>query len=209
MDSTLLEIIGWTGSALIVISLMLSRILIFRWLNFAGSVVATFYNAWLGIWPFFAMNLVIAIINIVWLVKWYRPRHDAATYQVVEVDPNDAYLLHMQRTHADDIAQYSPAFVPEVPEGEKRHAFIVVNGDQTVGMVEIEDSGEGTGTVLLDWVARRYRDFGPGEFVYRSSGIFEAKGFTRLVTAAGTNFGDKYLESVGFVRDHDTWTRAV
>ena len=211
MNSTLLEVIGWTGSALIVVSLMLSRILIFRWLNFSGSVVATFYNAWLGIWPFFAMNLVIAIINIFWLVRLYRTRHDAATYQVVEVCPDDAYLLHLQRVHADDIAHYSPGFVPEPAPGEERVAFIVVNGDETVGMVEIGDAGGGTGVVMLDWVSKRFRDFGPGQFVYRRSGVFAEKGFTRLVTAEGTNFGDKYLTEIGFTFDaaDRRWVRPV
>ena len=34
-----LEIIGWTGSVLVVVSLMQARVLRFRWMNFAGSVI--------------------------------------------------------------------------------------------------------------------------------------------------------------------------
>ena len=50
------QIIGWVGSALVVLSLMQARVLRFRWLNLVGSVLATAYNAVFGIWPFVAMN---------------------------------------------------------------------------------------------------------------------------------------------------------
>jgi hypothetical protein len=60
----LLEIIGWIGSALVVVSLMQARVLRFRVLNLVGSLIATGYNAWVGIWPFAVMNGVIAVIDI-------------------------------------------------------------------------------------------------------------------------------------------------
>ncbi|MCL1899858.1 MAG: hypothetical protein FWG11_05000, partial [Promicromonosporaceae bacterium] len=107
---TLLEVIGWIGSALIVISLMLSRVLRFRWMNLTGSLIAAAYNAILGIWPFVAMNAAIVVINAFWLLRLYRTQHDEATYQVVEVSPDDAYLLHLQHHHAADISQFAPGF---------------------------------------------------------------------------------------------------
>ena len=63
------EIIGWTGSALVVISLIVPSIRRFRTLNFAGSLIATVYNVVFGIWPYAAMNAVIAIIDAYWLYR--------------------------------------------------------------------------------------------------------------------------------------------
>ena len=54
------QIVGWGGSALVVLSLMQARVLRFRWLNLVGSVLATAFNAVFAIWPFVAMNGVIA-----------------------------------------------------------------------------------------------------------------------------------------------------
>ncbi|QAY62943.1 hypothetical protein ET495_06465 [Xylanimonas allomyrinae] len=204
-----LEAIGWIGSVLVVLSLTQARVLRFRWLNLAGSVIATVYNAVVGIWPFVAMNGAIALINVYWLWRLHRTRHDAATYEVVEVAPDDAYLLHVLHTYATDILTFSPGFVAVPDAGERRAAFLVLRGDETVGVVEVGDAGGGTGVVLLDWVTKRFRDFTPGEFVYRRSGIFASRGYTRLVIRSPARTDEHYLTRVGFTRDADGWSRPV
>jgi hypothetical protein len=204
-----LEAAGWIGSALVVYSLTQARVLRFRWINFAGSVIATAYNAILGIWPFVAMNGVIAVINVYWLVRLYREAHDDATYEVVEVTPDDAYLQHVLRTHATDIAEFAPGFAAQPPPDEVRSAYLVQRGDETVGVVVVRDAGGGEAQVELDWVSQRFRDFTPGEFVYRRSGIFAAKGFDRLVVPRALPRSLDYLHRVGFRSDGDRWVRDV
>lgn len=204
-----LEIAGWAGSALVVLSLTQARVLRFRWLNLIGSLVATAYNAILGIWPFVAMNAAITLINVYWLWRLNRERHDAAVYEVVEVAPDDAYLLHVLRTHAADIARFAPLFVTVPRPGEDRSAFLVQRGDETVGVVEVRDAGDGVGVVELDWVSKRFRDLTPGEFVYRRSGIFAAKGFDRVVVPEAGSGDLTYLRSVGFRPQSDGWVRDV
>ena len=58
-----LEIIGWIGSGLVVCSLMLASVWRFRWINLIGSTLAAGYNAAIGVWPFFAMNAIIAVMK--------------------------------------------------------------------------------------------------------------------------------------------------
>ncbi|WP_423464724.1 hypothetical protein ACO229_09680 [Promicromonospora sp. MS192] len=204
-----LEIAGWVGSALVVLSLTQARVLRFRWLNLTGSVVATAYNAIAGIWPFVAMNAAISLINVYWLWRLNRERHDAAVYEVVEVAPDDAYLLHVLRTHAADIAGFAPGFVAVPEPGEERSAFLVQRGDETVGVVEVRDAGDGAGVVELDWVSKRFRDLTPGEFVYRRSGIFAAKGFDRVVVPQAAPSEHAYLNGVGFRPQDGAWVRDV
>ena len=45
-------------------------------------------------------------------------------------------------------------------------------GDETVGVVVLEVDGD-TAHVQLDYATPRYRDFSPGEFVWRRSGLLE------------------------------------
>lgn len=201
------QIVGWGGSALVVLSLMQARVLRFRWLNLVGSVLATAYNAVFGIWPFVAMNGVIAVINVYWLRRLVSERHDEAVYAVVELAPDDAYLAHVMSVHATDIARFGSA-APSSDAGGGRLAFLVVRGDETVGVVLVSDLGDGVGHVDLDWVTPRFRDFTPGEFVYRQSGVFAARGFRRLVAAGGPEQSD-YLTRVGFAATPDGWVREV
>jgi len=237
----MLEVIGWAGSLLVIVSLMQARVLRFRVLNLVGAFLATVYNAVIGIWPFAAMNAVITVIDIYWLWRLTRERHDDQVYAVVEVAPDDAYLQHILRVHRDDIASFQPGFtgadlstpgvsaagasgpagaatggadasdlVGAVPAaaGDGRASFLVVRGDETVGVVVVRGVGEGVGRVELDWVSPRFRDFTPGEFVYRRSGVFAGHGFRTLVVEPGPK-STEYLQKVGFRPRDGVWERQV
>jgi len=203
-----LEVIGWAGSALVVASLAQARVLRFRILNLVGAVLATGYNVALSIWPFVAMNAVIAVIDVYWLVRLQRERHDSATYEVVEVEPSDAYLAHVVAVNLADIRAFQPTFSwdARVPG---RLAFLVLRGDETVGVVVVRDAGDGVGQVELDYVSKRFRDFTPGEFVYRRSGVFAQAGFRRLVAPADIADPQDYFARVGFRPDGGAWVREV
>jgi len=202
-----LEVIGWLGSGLVVLSLMVAGVWRFRVLNLVGAVIATAYNAVLGIWPFVAMNAAISIIDLYWLVRLHRERHDAAAYDVVEVGPDDASLAHTLRTHAADIARFYPGFSPDSVAG--RHAFLVLRGDETVGAVVVRDRGDGVAVIELDYVTPRFRDFTPGEFVYRRSGVFARHGFRRLVVPPDVVGARDYYARVGFTPADGGWVREV
>jgi len=202
-----LEVVGWLGSGLVVLSLMVAGVWRFRVLNLVGAVIATAYNAVLGIWPFVAMNAAISVIDVYWLVRLQRERHDAAAYDVVEVGPGDASLEQTLRTHAADIARFYPGFSADDVVG--RHAFLVLRGDETVGAVIVRDRGDGVAVIELDYVTPRFRDFTPGEFVYRRSGVFARHGFRRLVVPRGVVGSRDYYARVGFTPSEDGWVREV
>ncbi|QTE30190.1 YgjV family protein [Pengzhenrongella sicca] len=203
-----LEVIGWVGSALVVVSLTQARVLRFRLLNLVGAVLATGYNLALGIWPFVVMNGVIAVIDVYWLARLLRERHDEQAYEVVQVDPADAYLDRVLRVHLADIRAFQPGFAWD-RDARGRLAFLVLRGDETVGVVVVRDVGDGVGQVELDYVTQRFRDFTPGEFVYRRSGMFAAAGFRRLVAPADIADPKDYYARVGFRRDGADWVRPV
>jgi len=206
----MLEVIGWAGSILIIVSLTQARVLRFRVLNLVGALLATGYNAVIGVWPFAAMNAVISVIDLYWLWRLTRERHDDDVYAVVEVSSDDAYLRHILRVHSDDITQFQPAFELEAPAASEseRASFLVVRGDETVGVVVVRGVGDGVGRVELDWVTPRFRDFTPGEFVYRRSGVFASHGFRSLVVEPGPK-STEYLERVGFRSTDGVWQRQV
>ena len=196
---------GWIGSILVVWSLMVARVLRFRWMNFAGSVIATVYNAAIQLWPFFAMNLAIAIIDAVWIWRLTRERHDDAVYKVIPVAAGDGFLQHVLATHAEDIAKVQPDFAAEAPAGDARSAFLVVRGDENVGVVALRNEGAGVGVVELDWVKPSFRDFTPGEFVYRESHTLEEAGFRRLEVEETESTDEVYLLRMGFAPHGTRW----
>ena len=173
-----LDVVGWAGSALLVFSLLQARVLRFRVLNTIACTVLVFFNAMIEVWPMVAMNIVLAGINLSFIVRLLRERHDEAVFEVLRVGTEDDYLRHVLTSHGEDIHRYQPDFTePQAGEG----AFIVIRGDETVGVVVLARDGE-TARVRLDYVTPKYRDFTPGEFVWRRSGLLNGLGFTRVVT---------------------------
>jgi hypothetical protein len=179
-----LDVLGWVGSALLIYSLMQARVLRFRLLNLLACVILVVFNAMLGIWPMVAMNVVLSGINLWFIRRLASERHSDLAFEVLEVGPLDEYLRHTLRVHADDIDRFQPGFVWD-GAAPGRTAYLVQRGDETVGVVLVRDAGDRVAQVELDYVTPRFRDFSPGEFVYRRSGLFRDRGFRKVITPAG------------------------
>lgn len=190
-----LDAIGWLGSALLVYSVMQARVLRFRVLNLAACVVLTGYNAALEIWPMVAMNIALLLINLWHIRTLVTTRHDTDSYAVLEVGCQDAYLQHVLQVHAADIAKFQPDLEPMSGTDPNTRAFIVQRDDETVGVVLVRIDGE-QALVLLDYVTPRYRDFSPGQFVWRNSTVLADHGVTTVITSP-TMIG-AYYARLGF-----------
>ncbi|MCW2814919.1 MAG: hypothetical protein JWN84_2374 [Nocardioides sp.] len=192
-----LDVLGWGGSALLVFSLLQARVLRFRALNLVACVILLFFNAFIEVWPMVGMNAVLCGINVWFLVKILRERHDTAKFEVIEVGRDDAFLRHLLRIHGADIRRYQPGSTWE-PVAERDHAFVVLKGDETVGVVLLDADGD-TARVRLDYVTPRFRDHTPGEFVWRDSGVLSALGFRRVLSPP--DMVGAYYGRVGFQPD--------
>ncbi|SBT38560.1 hypothetical protein [Micromonospora auratinigra] len=196
-----LELVGWAGSALLVWSLLQTRILRLRALNLLGCLILIGYNAAVRVWPMVGLNVVLAVINVFYLRRMLATRHDEQTYQVVEVGTDDAFLAHTLRVHATDIARFNPDFHWR-PDGD-RSAFLVVRADEVVGVVVSHAEAGGVAQIDLDYVTPPFRDFTPGEFVYRRSHLFTDRGFRRVVSPPG--MVAPYYHRVGFRPEGDAY----
>ena len=193
------SIIGWGGSALVVLSLLQTRILRLRVLNLVGCVILVGFNAVVGVWPMVGMNAVLAVINVVHLWRLLRHRHDEKEYQVLQVDESDEYLGYILDRHQKEITRFNPGFTP----GTSQYAFLVQHGDRTVGVVLAHDAGDGRAQIDLDYAVPKYRDFTPGEFVYRRSDVFTDRGFRQVLASPRMRDSTPYLKNLGFRRDGD------
>lgn len=199
-----LDVLGWGGSALLIYSLLQANVLRLRVLNAISCVLLIVFNAMLQVWPMVGMNAVLVAINVWFIVTMLRERHDEQAFEVLDVSPTDAYLRHTLRVHGADIVRFNPDFVhdPSAIQG----AFLVQKGVETIGVVLLHHDGE-TAEVLLDYVTPRYRDFSPGEFVWRRSGLLVDRGIRRVVTPAGML--GAYYDRLGFRREGESYVLDV
>lgn len=207
-----IEVLGWVGSGVLVVSLLQTRLLRLRLINLLGSAVLLLYNWIVEVWPMVGLNVVLCLINIVYLWQMLRTRHDEGTYSVVEVGADDAYLAHVLEVHREDIDRYFPDYSPQRSVAGSaaepgRSAYLVLKGDETVGVVVTRDAGDGTEEVLLDWVTPAHRDFSPGEFVFRRSGLFQQRGVRRILSPE--RMRNPYYGRIGFREEGDRWVLEV
>lgn len=197
---TWLDLLGWGGSALLVFSLLQRRVLRFRVINLVAGLLLVVFNLLIEVWPMVALNAVTCTINVWFIALLLRQRHDAETFDVIEVGLDDHYLRHVLATHAEDIARFHPGFPGAPRPGQE--AFVVVKGDETVGVVVVEPEGA-TAHVRLDYVTPRFRDFTPGEFVWRRSDVLRRRGYQQVVTSPETVA--PYYDRIGFRRRGDVF----
>lgn len=196
------DVLGWAGSALLVYSLLQTRVLRFRVLNLAAAVALVVFNALVTVWPMVAVNAVIAAINGWHIARLLRTRHDEHHYDVVPIGAGEPYLRHVLGRHREDIQRFNPGFDPERAADDDL-AFLVLADGETVGVVLARRTSPGEAHVDLDYVLPRFRDFTPGEFVYRADGPFARAGVKRVVAPPRMQEAETYLARVGFVRQGD------
>lgn len=195
-----LDALGWGGSALLVFSLLQRRVIRFRAINLVAGAILIVFNLLIGVWPMVALNTVTCAINVWFLVQLTRQRHDGQVFGVIEVGIDDHYLRHVLDTHAEDIRRFHPSFGGRPQAGHE--AFVVVRGDETVGVVILRREGD-VAHIELDYVTPRFRDFTPGEFVWRRSDLLRRRGYRRVVTSPGTV--GPYYDRIGFRRNGRTY----
>ena len=71
-----LEIFGYIGTALVIISMMMKSINRLRIFNIAGSVISTVYSIIAGAWPIVVMNVSLIAINSYHLLKAYTDKEN-------------------------------------------------------------------------------------------------------------------------------------
>ena len=65
------EVLGWVGSALLIYSVLQTRILRLRLFNGVASALLVIFNAAIAVWPMVALNVTLTAINVFILCSCY------------------------------------------------------------------------------------------------------------------------------------------
>ena len=72
-----LELFGYLGTAMVLVSMMMSSLFWLRCLNISGSVINVVYAALTGAWPVVVLNAGLILINTVQLCRLKANDHAA------------------------------------------------------------------------------------------------------------------------------------
>lgn len=199
MSGTIVEVIGYVGSALVVLSVTRTSILKLRLLGLAGSAGFIVYGLLIDRIPIVLTNLTIAGVHLYFLNQFRSPRR--AFFRVLEVDADSRYLRDFIRFYRREIDRFQPDFQFEPAEDQLR--VFVLRDMVPAGLLVGRIAPGGRLLVDLDFAIPQYRDLQVARFLYTRSHLFDGRGIHLVETRAGTPDHNRYLERLGFMATGD------
>ncbi|MDY0104656.1 MAG: hypothetical protein RBS07_17115 [Lentimicrobium sp.] len=196
MEISLLQWIGYIASIIIALSMTMSSILRFRWVNLVGAVTFAAYGFLIGALPVGFLNLFIALVDVYYLRSIYSKKE---IFEILEVTPGSQYLERFLQFHENDIHLYFPSF--DYKPNPEDISFFILRDMAIAGIFIAHRQNDSSLMVTLDYVIPEYRDFKNGKFVFLSlRSKFIEDGIAKIIAQAQAEKHEKYLKKLGFVR---------
>ncbi len=193
-DISWIEWLGYTASALVLISLSMSSIARLRWFNLAGALCFTGYGTLIEAWPVAAVNFAIAIVNVVYLTQYYA-KEDYFKTRAIGAD--DAYLTEFLEFHEEAIRKWYPSVDLELPDNAL--VLLSLRNMAVAGVFAGIKTDRRTLKILVDFVIPEYADHKIGRFLFQQSrDVFLNDGITRLIVDTGEIQNERYFRKMGF-----------
>jgi hypothetical protein len=190
-----LQIIGYTGSILIAISLMMNNIVRLRWINLFGAGTFAIYGLLIKAYPVSVLNGFIVLIDLYYLFKISRNKDE---FELLQIDAHQSPFLKMFiKFHKKEIVKYFPEF--NLSGLNNPRCIFILRNLMPVGLF-ICLPYKSLLEIKLDFVIKEYRDLKNAHYLFHSrSEIFKEQGFRAFIINTGIDAHINYLKKIGFV----------
>lgn len=193
----IIEIVGYLGSALVIVSMLMTSVVKLRVINMIGSVIFAAYALCIHSYPTAAMQGALIIINIVNLRKLLNTKKE---YSVVKQSGPQAFSDFFISQNKDDIKKIFPDFSQVQPDDL---VYLICNHSDCAGIL-VASKSDNTLTVSLDYTTPAYRDTSVGKFLYKT---LKEEGIKKLRANAPVEVHAKYLLKMGFKQNQDSFEK--
>lgn len=197
-----LELFGYLGSTLVVVSMLMASVVKLRIINTIGSVISGTYALIIGSFPLALMNICLIIINLYNLYKLLKTKQQ---FEIVPCSGADALVKYFLNHNHGDIQTFFPGY--EAGSAEENAAYVVCCNGNPAGILLGRKLDNGTMDVILDYSVPAYRDCSVGAYLYRNLSTY---GVRKLV------FGQKdseahvsYLKKMGFREENGSYIKDI
>ncbi len=204
MSAMMIQLIGYAGSVLVVVSFTMRRIVPLRLVSVAGAIVTAVYGLLIQAWPVLITNLVIVGIHAWHLYREFITSHE---FGLVPVDVGSPFLTDFLQGHIADIRKSQPDFTVNLPNDV---AYVYMRDGMPAGAL-LGSRQDDRLNVHLDYVLPAFRDSRLGRWLYENGGSrpLRATGLREIAARAGTDTHRRFLESMGFVAEGDRFVRKL
>ena len=200
----LIEAIGYTGSALVLVSFLMVSVVKLRIVNTIGSVIFTVYAFIIHSYPTAIMNLCLVMINIYHLVKMSNTSKNAREYDLVKVSPGDSMLKYSINRQKEDIEKFYPGTTDKYADCNA--AFMVCYQGSPVGIFVGDKTDAGNVDILIDYCIPEYRDFSIGKFLFAN---LSSEGISSVTFLGPDTYHKEYLDKNGFSKTDNKYVKVL
>jgi hypothetical protein len=206
MSENLFEWIGYAASLVVAVSLVMSSIVKFRWINLLGSALFAAYGFLIQAWPVCFFNSAIVFINLYFLYKIYSKKDE---FKIIKTSENESLVHEFVDFNKKEIEKISPDF--DFKLSDKEYNYFITRNMALVGLFLAHKESSGILCIDLDFVTPQYRDFKNGAFLYNSlQSSFEKSGIDTIKAIAKTDAHANYLKEMGFKsEDNHQFTKHI
>jgi hypothetical protein len=187
---TVIEIIGYAGSLLVIVSMLMTSVIKLRVINTVGSLIFATYALIIHSYPTAIMQVCLITINVVSLYNLTKNKKD---YSVIKVDKNDSYLKYFQEIHREDILKFFPD--ADRISAENVEVYFVCCGSNPAGLFCATRISDSELTILIDYATPFYRDCSVGKHLYK---YLAEMGIKKLSAKNDVLEHAAYLKKMGF-----------
>lgn len=193
MDTEMLiELVGYLGSALVVVSMLMSSVIKLRVINTIGSCIFAAYALIIRSYPTAAMNFCLVAINVYNLMKLLKSNQQ---YDLVEGKADDPSVDYFVRYYREDIKIYFPDFQWEPSLYDT--VYMIYCGGDPAGLLLGKREEDGI-LISLEYTTPTYRDCSVGKYLY---GELSRNGVGTLRFPGESEKHEPYMEKMGYSKE--------
>lgn len=194
MEINYLQYIGYAASMIIAVSMTMSSIVKFRWINLVGASLFSVYGFMIGAIPVCLLNGIIVLVDIYYLVSIYSKKE---VFEILEINAESEYLKRFLKFHNDRIQKILPGFAYNPDRNTV--SFFILRNMAVAGMFLAHRENDTELHVGLDLVLPEYKDFKNGKYVYfKLRERFIEAGYKTVIAEGNNAKYFKYLKKLGF-----------
>ena len=176
------EIIGYSGTILVILSMMMTSLIKLRVINMCGSIFSMIYAIISNTLPIVLMNGALFIINLIQLI---RSLNRDLNFSYKKVSTNELCFKHFIEVYINDITKYFKDLIFIGME----EVYLVFIDTELVGIL-VGTTKKDTFDVLVDYAIPKYRDMSIGKYLYP---ILKKYNVSKIIQKNNCNQHIKYL----------------
>ncbi len=196
----IVQLIGYIGSALVLVSFLMVSVYKLRVVNSIGSVVCVIYGFIIGAYPTVVMNLCLVAINVYYLIKMINTQKN---YDLIRVEPKDGLVRYTVDRNRSDIEKCFPGISMDFSNTDC--GFVVCHEGKPAGIMLGKLNGNEM-EIALDYSTAEYRDFSIGQFLMSR---LPKEGINKLIYKGDDTNHKEYLNKTGFVKTGDHYEKKL